>query len=115
LNFPLATDPATQKYFLRNKEPRNGEPGEFRVSPDQQETYADIALLPNLAGTGTVLILNGIDMAAAEAAAKFAMDGSMSAQFPPSGFAEVVIRVRAIGGTVESTEVVARREAAAHK
>jgi hypothetical protein len=55
---------------------RPGEPSEHRESASGEETYADIALVSNLGGTGTVLILNGIDMAAAESAE--AMNGSLS-------------------------------------
>lgn len=68
LNFPLVMDPATRQFYLRNRAPQPGEQSKYRESENQEETYADIALLQNLAGTGTVLILNGIDMVAAEAA-----------------------------------------------
>ena len=113
LNFPLLTDAATHTFYLGNRAPRPGEPAEYRESADHQETYADIAVLPNLGGTGTVLMLNGIDMTAAEAAGAFALNGSLSAALAAiqggSRHAEILIRVRSIGGTVESTEVVAAR------
>jgi hypothetical protein len=107
LNFPLANDSATHNFYLQNRNPKPGEQAEYRVSGD--ETYADIAVLPNLAGTGTVLILNGIDMAAAEAAGEFAINGSLSARVGPKRRAEVLIRVRAIGGTVANMQLVAER------
>lgn len=111
LNFPLATDAATHHFYLRNLKPQRGEAAEYRESADQTETYADIALLPNLSGTGTVLILNGIDMVAAEAAGEFAMNGGLSAGLggAPGDF-EALVRVRAVGGAVERTEVVALRK-----
>lgn len=116
LNFPLATDATTHRFYLRNRAPRGGEPAEYRETESHEETYADIALLPNLTRTGTVLILNGIDMVAAEAAGDFAMGGSLSATLAGatadakgSGFVEILIRVRAIGGTAAHCEVAAIR------
>jgi hypothetical protein len=115
LNFPLAMDPATHRFYLRNRAPKPGERADYRESDNQEETYAEIALLPNLAGTGTVLILNGIDMVAAEAAGEFAINGSLSARFTPmiaahKRQAEILIRVRAIAGTASKIEVVTERE-----
>jgi hypothetical protein len=115
LNFPLVMDSVSRRYYLKNRAPQPGEPEAFRESDNQEETYADIALLPNLAGTGTVLILNGIDMIAAEAAGEFAINGSLSSRFAPmlaahKRQAEVLIRVRAIGGAVSNIEVAAERQ-----
>jgi hypothetical protein len=119
MNFPLATDAATHRFYLRNRAPRPGEPAEYRESDNHEQTYADVAVLPNLAGTGTVVILNGIDMVAAEASGEFALDGSLSARLAsmpagPSGnrYAEILIRVRAIAGTAANIEVVATRQVA---
>ena len=111
LNFPLADDPVTHQFYLRNRKPQAGEQSEYRESPGRDQTYADIAVLPNLRGTGTVLILNGIDMVAAEAAGEFAMNGSLSAVVAEQkGRAvEILVGVRAIGGTASGTQVVAIR------
>jgi hypothetical protein len=122
LNFPLTTDQATHHFYLRNRAPQQGERTEYRESASGDETYADIALLPNLGGTGTILILNGIDMVAAESAGEFAMNGSLSRALsnmrrnPAAGsgtfFAELLIRVRVLAGTAEAMDVVATREIA---
>jgi hypothetical protein len=114
LNFVLATDPATHRFYLRNRFPQAGELAEYREPESHEVTYADVALVPNLAGTGTVLILDGIDMVAAEAAGQFALDGSLSANLArpaasAGGYLEVLIRVRAVGGTAAQSEVVALR------
>lgn len=114
LNFRLAMDPETHHFYLQNRAPKAGEQAAYRESDNQEETYADIALLPNLAGTGTVLILNGIDMVAAEAAGEFAINGSLAAQLAPAltaarRQAEILIRVRAIAGAAHNMEVVAER------
>jgi hypothetical protein len=122
LNFPLTTDKVTHHFYLRNRVPKAGEQTEYRESANQEETYADIAVLPNLSGTGTVLILNGIDMVAAETAGEFAMNGALTAalaQMHRAGgagsgklYAEILIRVRALAGTAASTQVVATRQVA---
>lgn len=114
LNFPLAEDAVTHRFYLRNRAPRPGEQAEYRESENQSETYADLAILPNLAETGAVLILNGIDMVAAEAAGDFAIGGGFSARLGAPGAAkntkaEVLIRVRAIAGTAAHVDVVAVR------
>ncbi|HKE24719.1 MAG TPA: hypothetical protein VKB88_20300 [Bryobacteraceae bacterium] len=114
LNFRLAMDLGTHHFYLQNRAPQPGEQAAYRESDDQEETYADIALLPNLAGTGTVLILNGIDMVAAEAAGEFAINGSLSARLASvlsttKKQAEILIRVRAIAGAAHNIEVVAER------
>ncbi len=114
LNFTLATDKVTHQFYLRNGAPKAGEQAEYRESANQEETYADIALLPNLGGAGTVLILSGIDMVAAESAGEFAINGSLSAAVG-HGYGETLIRVRALAGTAANIEVVAKRELAPRK
>jgi hypothetical protein len=120
LNFPLATDKETNSFYLRNLAPLPGEQAEYRESSNQEETYADIAVLPNLSGTGTVLVLNGIDMVAAESAGEFAVNGSLAATLasmqwsgasaPGSRYAEILLRIRAMAGTAADVRVVATRE-----
>lgn len=114
LNFPLAEDPVTHRFYLRNRTPHPGERPEYRESEDQSETYADLAILPNLGETGAVLILNGIDMVAAEAAGDFAIGGGFSSRLAPpiaakALKAEMLIRVRSIAGTAAHVDVVAVR------
>ena len=53
-------------------------------------------------------------MVAAEAAGEFAMNGSLSAKLASNRFGEILIRVRAIAGTVASIEVAATRPIAVH-
>lgn len=115
LNFPLAKDAVTQRFYLLNRSPKTGEQADYRESDNQEETYADIALRPNLAGTGTVLILNGIDMVAAEAAGEFAISGALSARLASQAAGhnrpqEFLIRVRAIAGAASKIEVVTERD-----
>lgn len=111
LNFPLATEGEPRHYVLRNRVPAPGERPLYRMTGD--ETFADLAVLPNLSGSGTVLILNGIDMLAAETAGNFALEGGFAAALHGARYGEVLIRIRAIGGTAAKTEIVAIRTIAA--
>jgi hypothetical protein len=114
LNFLMVVDPQTHRFAhaLHNRAPMPGEAEDYlRTTGDQDVTYADIALLPNMERTGTVLILNGIDMVAVEAAGEFAMNGQLAAilggRTQP---VEVLLMVRSIAGTAAKSEVVALRE-----
>jgi hypothetical protein len=110
LNFPMRIDPDTHEFYLENRPRRSAEPARYARSEDV--TFADIAVLPNMDKSGTVLILNGIDMIAVEAAGEFAMNGSLSAALAGAtmGPAEVLLRVRSIAETASKSEVVAVRE-----
>jgi hypothetical protein len=77
LNFVLAQDAASAGPRFSNKAPLPGEPESFgipcRLDIDgtermEMESYALVALSPNLSGTGYVLILEGLNMEATEAA-----------------------------------------------
>jgi hypothetical protein len=113
LNFLIVVDPETHQlgHALHNRAPNPGELPEYARSVTDDVTYADIAIVPNMKRSGTVLILNGIDMAAVEAAGEFAMTGALSASLGGrSTPAEVLLRVRSIAGTPSKSEVIAIRE-----
>ena len=61
--------------------------------------------------SGTVLILNGIDMVAVEAAGEFAMSGALSAslggRMRP---VEILLKVKSIAGTAAKSEIIAMRD-----
>jgi len=71
----------------------------------------DVAVLPNIDKSGAVLIFNAIDMLGVEGAAEFAINGSLSSTLARARFAEILLRVRSIGGTASKSEIVAVREA----
>ena len=113
LNFLMIVDPQTHRFghALHNRAPKPGEPEEFVRSTTEDVTYADIAVLPNMRRSGTVLILNGIDMVAVEAAGEFAMSGQLSATMAGrTQPIEILLKVRSIAGTAAKSEVVAVRE-----
>jgi hypothetical protein len=121
LNFAIEEDHRTGKYFFRNKAPLAGEPAtyQFEGGGAGTDTYADIALLPNLAGTGYVLILAGLDMAATEAAGDLVASQefpdllnrimrSRSSQ-PPASYFEILVQQKAVGGTAEGSKIMGYR------
>jgi hypothetical protein len=74
MNFVSILTPHSFWRRFGNRSPRAGEPAFFGI-PDlrgteqkEMETYAVAALLPNLSGTGRVLILEGLGMEGTEAA-----------------------------------------------
>ena len=65
LNFYLEEDPATHTFHFRNRNPRPGEPQTYEPRSEGggvHISYVDIAILPNMAGTGTVLLFDGLRM-----------------------------------------------------
>jgi len=119
LNFLLEEDHQTRKYHFRNRAPAAGEKNVYCADSADTETYADIALLPNLAGSGYVLMLGGIDMAATEAAGELVA----SADFPatlqrlmashggqtPASPIEILLQAKAMGGTSADSKIIAYR------
>jgi hypothetical protein len=109
LNFALEEDHATGQYYFRNKAPTPDEQPVYRPSAGRDaDTYADIAILPNLASTGTVLILAGIDMAATQAAGEMVSSpdfGSVLNKMlrsrknqAPAFYIEMLMQARAVAG-----------------
>lgn len=122
LNYTIEEDRATRKFHLRNKSPLPGERPVYGLSTGgsaEQDTYADIALLPNLAGTGYVLLLSGIDMAATEAAGDLVTQSDFGATLtrllnsragqPPASYVEILLQARATAGTSEGARIIGYR------
>jgi hypothetical protein len=123
LNFYLAENQQTHRFYFHNRKPSTGEPADYLpvIHGDSVlESYADIALLPNLGKTGYVLILNGINMETSEAAGNLLI----RQDFPPAlmkairslptaspKYLEILVRVRSVGGAASNSEVVAYRTA----
>lgn len=84
------------------------------------QSYAVVASLPNLGGAGHVLIVEGLNMEATEAAGDFVTDGeqlsrlSRRAHWPgdkPAAHFEAVLKMNSVAGAYEASEVVAYRGA----
>ena len=122
LNFKLEEDPGTHTYYFRNRSPRPGEPAGWHretSSDTTVETYADVALTPNLGNNGYVLILSGIDMEASEAAGEFVgrteFQKALSSVLPKIAgrpqlrYFELLLRTRAVAGATSGSQVVSSR------
>ncbi len=122
LNFFLEEDHQTRKYRFRNRTPEAGEQAVYGTTNDRAanaETYADIALLPNLAATGYVMILAGLDMTATEAAGDLVASTDFPATLrrllasragqPPAFFIEILLQVKTIGGASAESQIIAHR------
>jgi hypothetical protein len=122
LNFHLEENRKTRKFQFSNKAPHPGERAFYGVSNDgtaNQDTYADIAILPNLGGAGYVLMLSGIDMAATEAAGELVTSPDFPAELDkllksrtgqrPASYIEILLEAKATAGTSEGSRIVAYR------
>jgi hypothetical protein len=119
LNFLLVQNQASHLFYFHNKDPKAGEPADYVPvlnGNNTLESYADIALVPNLGKTGYVLILNGITMETSEAAGLLLMRQDFPAALvktlgtSSSRSLEVLVRVRSVGGAPSNSEVVAYRD-----
>ena len=75
MNF-LLKDDYTKSFWVVNRNPQKGEPARWetlRVDP-QRRVFGLVAYMPNLAGDGNALILEGTSMSGTEAARDFVAD-----------------------------------------
>jgi len=110
-----------QRGFFVNTRPRPSEQPAYRRGGPQENgetSYALIALAPNLSGTGKVLFVGGIDMAATEAATDFLMSpASVSLVEQTLGVAdpsalgsfEILLETSSLGGAGSGARIVAFR------
>ncbi len=111
------------KVFVNNK-PLPGEQAQYeglRWTGSEGDDYATIALLPNITGDGSVLILQGLQQEGTEAAGRFLADADnreqvtralgipASARIPENVWFEALIRSRTVSGAPNSTSLVAIR------
>jgi hypothetical protein len=119
LNFVVERDQATHALRFRNRNPRPGETATYSLAFGDNDTtvnYVDIAILPNLTGTGTVLLLNGLWMEANEAAADLILAPELPpvlyktlASAPAGSTTEIFLRVHNTGGAQNGWEIVSIR------
>ncbi|HEY1951126.1 MAG TPA: hypothetical protein VGG97_29210 [Bryobacteraceae bacterium] len=119
LNFALEEEKADHHFYFRNRNPKSGEQATYVPSEinGTLESYADIALLPNLGNTGSVLILSGITMEASEAAGELVAGGALTrdltrmlgAQAIRERYFEVLLKTRSTAGAVSNSQIVTYR------
>ncbi len=125
LNFRLQPLGPSRQFGIVNQAPQKGEATEYmtvRSADGRYETYAVLAMLPNLKQTGDVLLLQGIMMEGTEAAGEFAMSKAFSKLVSdkfgatPAGqlpYFEVLLKIQAVSGAPNKVQVVAWRRPSA--
>ena len=121
LNFVFEYETGTGRPLFRNESPKPGESAVYKMGGadgKSSDAYGVIALLPNLAGTGNVLIIAGVSMEGTEAAGDFVTNPDLCAKLTETmGVAnrakmppfEVLLKLRSVGGSSSDTRVVAYR------
>jgi len=119
LNFSFEEDKATHRFYFRSKRPKPGEPAAYVPTENggSAETYADIALLPNLGDSGSVLILSGITMEGAEAAGELVAGKDFSRELTKligpqavrENYFEILLKTRAVAGAARNSQIVTYR------
>jgi hypothetical protein len=119
LNFSFEEDKATHRFYFRSKRPKPGEAATYIPTENGglAETYADIALLPNLGDSGSVLILSGITMEGAEAAGELVAGKDFSRELTRiigpqavrENYFEILLKTRAVAGAARDSQIVTYR------
>jgi hypothetical protein len=73
MNFVIHDNPSAGPLRVENKRPQQGEISEYAYDPHdaQHRGLATISFLPNLGGTGNLLVVQGFSLAGTQAAAEF--------------------------------------------
>jgi len=137
LNFYFEPDLETQRFRIRNRSPLPGEQDYYGIrnrSPlpaDQdyyrsfptdkvvEESYSDLALLPNLTGTGNVLIISGLGMSDTEATGELITSPGFSTMLakvlnskagkPPASYVEILFQFNEMSEVARGSKIVAYR------
>jgi len=119
LNFQFACGKRVDDCYIVNSHPGPGESPVYRTNLDgaSPETFAILALLPNLDRNGWILLIEGLNMAGTEAAANMLLDDAtmrsvMSQSVATNGQLkpfELLIRSRSLGAQALPSQIVARR------
>jgi hypothetical protein len=119
LNFVFEADFKEGKVWIRNKAPKSGERQIYLpvVRANAEETFAVVAVLPNLASTGQFLILAGIRMEGTEAATDMILHEELPADLlnivrqskGNQDTIEILLSTRTVAGFPQDTKIVAYR------
>ena len=77
MNFVVHDDPDVGPLRVENRHPQGAEKGEYAYDPHdpQHRGLATISFLPNLGGSGNLLVVQGFSLAGTQAAAEFVTSG----------------------------------------
>jgi hypothetical protein len=117
LNFYLEHDEPTSSYHFLNRSPKAGEQTLYASNGD--ESYADIAILPNLTGSGYVMIISGITMEATEAAGALVAGKEFSASLAKMlqerhgdksmPYVEILLQTKTMPGAAKVSKIICHR------
>lgn len=101
-NFRIVNGPTMHEATIINLKPQTGEAPSYvsHWNEPAHETYAVIALLPNLSGNGHLLLIQGLDVAGTEAAAEMLLH--------PDALSALLRRATRPDGSIRSFEVLLR-------
>ena len=118
-NFRLQYTPEVDESFVRNEQPKGGEQAVYRngTAATPNQTYGVIDFLPSLDGAGHVLIIQGLNMAATQAAAETLFDAQamrpILKQASRSNGSlksfELLVETSSIGATAPGGQMIASR------
>jgi hypothetical protein len=102
LNFHIMSREGMEGAILINTKPQPGEAASCvsHWNEPAHETYATIAYVPNLGGTGHLLLMQGLDVAGTQAAAEML--------FHPTAIAPILQRAKRPDGSLRSFEILLR-------
>lgn len=121
LNFRHEFDFKESRAVIRNTSPLPGESAVYRAGApgdDSNDLYSTIAFLPNLDGSGNVLIVSGTGSVGTEAAGDLLFNPNLASQMVRElhllqdghlRFFEVLVRSSRLGSTSQGLQVVAHR------
>jgi hypothetical protein len=118
MNFVLNDDESKGPLAVRNRNPQPGEEAEYLINENDptHHAYATVAFMPNLDGTGNVLVVQGFTLAGTQAAAEFLTSGrGFDVLFAPLGPSqalphfEVLLQTMDVNGSASVPKVVASR------
>lgn len=118
-NFRIVPSPDMESASIMNAKPLAGEAASYASHWNEpaHETYALILFVPNLTGSGHVLIIEGLDVAGTQAAAELLFHPAAiapvlrNAQGPDGSLRpfEILLRATSIQSNAEGTKIIATR------
>jgi hypothetical protein len=118
-NFRLQYTPEVDESFVRNEQPRGSEQAVYRngTAATLNQTYGVIDFLPGLDGAGHVLIIQGLNMAATQAAAETLFDAQAMRPILQKAARgdgslksfELLVETSSIGATAPGGQIIASR------
>jgi hypothetical protein len=119
MNFAFTHDRQNRTFVVLNRSPQGNELSRYESDPGDptHKIYGMLALRPNLAGSGQILIIEGTSMAGTESAADFVFDDARLLPFlnkikKPDGslpYFELLLQSSNMNGNASQSQILAYR------